>query len=157
MMSVAFFAGDAPLPLRGDQSTSALLELLAITRWGDLDVLVLDMPPGLGDTSLDVIHLIPRLEFLLVGNGSKVVIESVERALRLFHELEVPMVGLLENMKRGVGEAVSTLAAENLVPFLGAVEFDPELERALGNVDRLRATALYKTVAAVVRIDRSGG
>ncbi|MCP3993905.1 MAG: ATP-binding protein, partial [bacterium] len=106
MMSVAFFAGDAPVPMRGDAATSALLELLAITRWGSLDVLVLDMPPGLGDTNLDVIRLLPRLEFLLVGNGSRVVIESVRRALRLFAELHVPMVGVLENMRRGSGDAV---------------------------------------------------
>ncbi|MDX2342228.1 MAG: P-loop NTPase, partial [Acidimicrobiia bacterium] len=58
MMSVAFFAGDAAVPLRGEATTSALLELLAITRWGDIDVLILDMPPGLGDTSLDVIRLL---------------------------------------------------------------------------------------------------
>lgn len=150
MMSVAFFAGDAPLPLRGDQASSALLELLAITRWGDLDVLVLDMPPGLGDTSLDVIRLLPRIEFLLVGTGSKVVIESVQRALRLFRELGVPMVGLLENMKREHGNAVSALATENNVNYLGAVEFDPELETTFGNVGRLRETAVFETVATIV-------
>lgn len=150
MMSVAFFAGDAPLPLRGDQATSALLELLAITRWSELDVLVLDMPPGLGDTSLDVIRLVPRLEFLLVGNGSKVVIESVRKALRLFRELDVSMIGLLENMRRDNSGAVASLAAESDVPFLGTIGFDPRLEEALGDVDRLRATKVYQTLEAVV-------
>jgi ATP-binding protein involved in chromosome partitioning len=150
MMSIAFFSGDAPVPLRGDQATSALLELLAITRWGDLDVLVLDMPPGIGDTSLDVIRLIPRLEFLLVGNGSKVVIESVQRALRLFTELAVPMVGLLENMRRGESDAVAALAADTGVPFLGSVAFDAEIEDALGDPTMLRETAVYRGLLRVV-------
>jgi ATP-binding protein involved in chromosome partitioning len=150
MMSIAFFAGDAAIPLRGDAATNALLELLAITRWGDLDVLVLDMPPGLGDTSLDVIRLLPRLEFLLVGNGSKVVVESVRRALQLFTELEVPMVGLLENMRRGSGDAVELLAVAAEVPFLGSVPYDPDLEAALGDVDQLRQTGLYRYLTGVL-------
>ena len=150
MMSVAFFAGDAAVPLRGDATTSALLELLAITRWGDLDVLVLDMPPGLGDTSLDVIRLLPRVEFLLVGNGSRVVIESVQRALRLFLELGVPMVGLLENMRRGSDDAVESLADAAGVPFLGSVPHDQDLEKALGSVDRLRRSAVYGVVKDVL-------
>lgn len=150
MMSVAFFAGDAPVPMRGDAATSALLELLAITRWGNLDVLVLDMPPGLGDTNLDVIRLLPRLEFLLVGNASRVVIESVRRALRLFTELEVPMVGVLENMRRSGGDAVSSLATELAVPFLGSIPYDDTLEEALGNIDRLRRTEVYRSLPDLV-------
>ncbi len=149
MMSVAFFAGDAPLPLRGDATTSALLELLAITRWGELDVLVLDMPPGLGDTNLDVIRLLPRLEFLLVGNGSRVVIESVSRALGLFAELNVPMVGLLENMHRGTSTAIADLATAHGVSFLGSIPYDETLEDALGDVASLRRTAVYAGVPAI--------
>jgi ATP-binding protein involved in chromosome partitioning len=150
MLSIAFFARDAAVPLRGDAATSALLELLAITRWGELDVLVLDMPPGLGDTSLDVIQLLPRLEFLLVANGSRVVIDSVQRALQLFTELDVPMIGLLENMNRGNEQAVQSLADGFGVPFLGSVPYDPGLENALGDVDLLRATAVYGVVKDVL-------
>ncbi len=149
MMSVAFFAGDAPVPLRGEATTSALLELLAITRWGELDVLVLDMPPGLGDTNLDVIRLLPRVEFLLVGNGSRVVIESVRRALTLYAELEVPMVGLLENMQRGSGSAIADLADAHDVSFLGSIPYDDTLEAALGDVASLRRTAVYAGVPAL--------
>ncbi len=152
MVSVAFFSGDAALPLRGDAATSALLELLAIIRWGDLDVLVLDMPPGLGDTNLDVIHLVPRLEFLLVGNGSRVVIDSVRRALQLFTELDVPMIGLLENMRRGNEQAVASLADTAGVPFLGSVPYDRDLESALGDVDRLRTSAVYDVVKDVLTV-----
>jgi ATP-binding protein involved in chromosome partitioning len=150
MVTVAFFARDAAVSLRGDAATSALLELLAITRWGDLDVLVLDMPPGLGDTSLDVIQLLPRLEFLLVANGSRVVIDSVRRALRLYTELTVPMIGLLENMHRGSEQAVESLAHAAGVPFLGSVPYDPDLEDALGDVDLLRNSAVYNVVRDIL-------
>lgn len=149
MMSVAFFVKDAVVPLRGDAATSALLELLAITRWGDLDLLVLDMPPGLGDTNLDVINLLPQLDFLLVGNGSRVVVESVRRALQLFSELQVPMVGLLENMKRGDGPAVARLAATFGVPYLGAIPYDDRVEDALGDVTALRRTRVYEVLERV--------
>ena len=131
--------------------SSALLELLAITHWGKLDVLVLDMPPGLGDINLDVINLLPRLEFLLVGNGSKVVVESVRRALQLLSELEVPMVGLLENMQRQPDDAVARLAVDFSVDYLGAIPFDGDLEAALGDVQQLRKTAIYRELAGVAR------
>jgi ATP-binding protein involved in chromosome partitioning len=150
MMSVAFFAGEAAVPLRGEAATSALLELLAITRWGDVDVLILDMPPGLGDTSLDVIRLMPRLELLLVGNASRVVVASVRRALQLFTELRVPLLGIVENMKRGDSPAVIDLAAEFDVPFLASLDFDPDLESALGDINRLRSTAVYRGLESIV-------
>ncbi len=149
LMSVAFFAGDAAVPLRGAATTSALLELLAITRWGELDVLLLDMPPGLGDTSLDVMNLLPRLEFLLVGNNSKVVVESVRRAAMLLAELEVPMVGLLENMSRGDGGAVRALATGAAISYLGVIPFDSQLEAALGDVEMLRKTDVYGALARI--------
>lgn len=152
MVSVAFFSGDAALPLRGDAATSALLELLAIIRWGDLDVLVLDMPPGLGDTNLDVIQLVPKLEFLLVGNGSRVVVDSVQRALQLYGELGVAMIGLLENMQRGNEQAVESLADASGVPFLGSVPYDRNLEDALGDVDRLRTTVFYSAVKNILPV-----
>ena len=130
MMSVAFFSGDAPLPMRGSAATNALIELLAVTRWGQVDTLILDMPPGLGDTSLDVIQLIPELEYLLVGNASKVVVASVRRALTLLNELEVRLIGVVENMRRGDQTAVADLAADHAVPFLGAIGYDGDQSSA---------------------------
>lgn len=149
MMSVAFFSGDSAVPLRGEIASSALLELLAITRWGELDILVLDMPPGLGDTILDVINLLPRLEFLMVGNGSRVVIESVGRALQLFVEMKVPLVGMLENMKRGDNRSVQDLTSRFGVRYLGAIPYDDTLEEALGDVAALRRTDVYRELTTV--------
>lgn len=151
MMSVAFFSGEAAAPLRGGEATNLLLELLAITRWGELDALVVDLPPGLGDTTLDVIRLVPRAEFLLVGTASRVVVESVRRALRLLTELRIPVVGVVENLWRDGLPSVEDLAAEFAVPFLGAVPFDPALEDALGSPGRLRATGFFSAVGDIAR------
>jgi ATP-binding protein involved in chromosome partitioning len=149
MMSVAFFSGEAAAPLRGVEATNLLLELLAITRWGHLDTLVVDLPPGLGDTTLDVIRLLPGAEFLLIGTASRVVIESVRRALRLLTELRIPVVGVVENLQREDARSVEEMAGEFGVPFLGAAPFDPGLEDALGDPARLRSTRLF---AAIDRI-----
>jgi ATP-binding protein involved in chromosome partitioning len=148
-MSVAFFAGEVPAPLRGAESSSALLELLAITRWGDLDILLLDMPPGLGDATLDVVALMPRLEFLLVGTASRVVLGSVRRAVRLLTEIGVPLLGVVENLRRRDGAAVADLAADHGAHFLGALPFDEDFETALGSAAALRRTVLYGAVGAL--------
>jgi ATP-binding protein involved in chromosome partitioning len=149
MMSVAFFAGEAAAPLRGGEATNLLLELLAITRWGDLDVLLIDLPPGLGDTTLDLIRLLPGAEFLLIGTASRLVIESVRRALRLLTELGIPLLGVVENLRRDGARSVEDLAGEFGVPFLGSVPFDPQLEDALGDPHRLRATNLFAAVGHI--------
>jgi Mrp family chromosome partitioning ATPase len=76
----------------------------------------------------------------------------VRRAAALLTELKVPTVGLLENMRRGDGEAIRTLAEDVGMPYLGAIAFDPELETALGDVDLLRKTTVY---AALSRLGES--
>jgi ATP-binding protein involved in chromosome partitioning len=149
IMSVAFLLGESPAPLRGVDATNALLELLAITEWGDLDLLVLDMPPGLGDTGLDVVRLIPRLEFLLVGTASRLVVSSVERAAALLEELRVPVAGVVENLRRDGEDRVEALAGRHGFRFLGSIPFDPSFEDAVGDVGRLRTSAVYPAVSEV--------
>jgi len=150
-MSIAFFSGEAAAPLRGGDVTNTLLELLAITRWGEVDILVLDLPPGLGDIALDVVRLVPRTEFLLLGAASRVVIGSVRRALRLLTELRAPIVGVVENLWRDGDNSVAELARQFGVPFLGVVPYDPGLEDALGDPQRLRNTRLFGTVRGIAR------
>lgn len=151
LMSVAFMTGAAATPLRGADATSALLELLAVTRWGTLDTLILDMPPGLGDTSLDVLRYVPRVEFLLVATASRLVIDSVRRAASLLTELQAPVVGVVANQQREPHDRVQQLAREFDLPFVGAVPFDPALESALGDVDALRRTEVYAALGPVSR------
>ena len=148
-MSVQYFLRDHAAPLRGQEVTDALVEILAVTNWGELDVLVVDMPPGLGDATLDTVHLLPRAEFLVVANGSTVVLETVRRMLRLLTELRSPLAGVIENMARGAPGAVVELARASGVAFLGSLPTDETLEAALGDPDRLVATPLGRALAGI--------
>ncbi|MBU0496498.1 MAG: Mrp/NBP35 family ATP-binding protein, partial [Candidatus Thermoplasmatota archaeon] len=58
-MSIVFFTEDKPAPFRGNDITNIIIELLAITQWGSLDYLIIDLPPGLGEETLDIIRFIP--------------------------------------------------------------------------------------------------
>jgi ATP-binding protein involved in chromosome partitioning len=139
-MSVQYFARDRAAPLRGREVTDAVVEILAVTNWGQLDTLVVDMPPGLGDATLDAVRLLPRAEFLVVAGASVVVRATVHRMLRLLAEVRSPIVGVVENMARGEGGAVEALAAEFGVRWLGSIPFDAALEDALGDPERILAT-----------------
>ncbi|MHC5024249.1 MAG: P-loop NTPase [Planctomycetota bacterium] len=149
-MSISYFVRDQPAPLRGSDVTNALIELLAITRWGDLDLLVIDMPPGIGDVALDAIRLIPRAEYLVVATSSIVVLETVRRTLRLLARLELPVVGVAENMRREPSDHVATLGREHAVPYLGSVPFDPTLEAAIGDASRLGTTSFAAAVRGLL-------
>jgi ATP-binding protein involved in chromosome partitioning len=140
LMSVSFLVGDRPAPLRGDDITNAMLEILSITHWQGLDALVIDMPPGLGDATLDVIRLIRRAEYLMVANGSRVVRETVRRMARLLGQLEVPVVGMIENMARGKSGAVRAMADEFGLPLLGSLPWDEAVEDAVGDPAALAKT-----------------
>ena len=70
-MSIIYYAGDNPSPLRGTDISNAIIELLAITQWGELDFLIIDMPPGIGDPILDTIRLIKRVNFLIITTQSR--------------------------------------------------------------------------------------
>jgi len=153
-MSVSFFSGAAPSPMRGEDVTNALLEILAITRWGKRDALVIDMPPGLGDAMLDAVRLLPRAEYLVVATAAKMVRETVRRNLRLLSELDVAITGVVENMTRGMSTAVRELAGEFAVPYLGALPWDESLEEALGDPDRLAGTPFAEALSRSVAVAR---
>lgn len=153
-MSVTLFAGDAVAPLRGGDLTQALLELLAITRWGKLDALVVDMPPGLADIALDAIRLIDRAEYVVVANASRVVLETVRRNLELLRELDRSVAGVVENMREGLGHEVEELANAYGHVYLGAVPRDSSLEPAIGSPERLNKTVAWAAVRDIA--DRLG-
>ena len=81
-LSVVHFSGERPLLLRKESISSSLLDLLSSTRWGELDHLVVDMPPGSGDELLELLRVAGRTEFLLVSTPSRLCRESVERMVR---------------------------------------------------------------------------
>ena len=71
-MSIVYYTDDKPSPFRGTDISNIIIELLAITQWGSLDFLIIDMPPGIGDETLDVIRFIKDSKFLVVTTPSKV-------------------------------------------------------------------------------------
>jgi len=142
-MSICYFTGDEPAPLRGEDITNAMLELLAITRWGALDFLIVDMPPGIGDAAMDVIRWLKRAEFLILTTGSKVALVTVKKVIRMLQELQKPIIGIIDNMKMRESALVRDELNEYNVPLLGAIEFDMDLEDKIGD-----ANALVKSVMA---------
>jgi len=150
-MSVAHFCGAEPLPLRGEDVSNALIELLTIVQWRELDFLVVDMPPGLGDTLLDAVRLLRQAEYLVLATASPVVLGTVTRAVRLLRQMGVPVLGVLENMARQEDQRVAAMARAAQLPFLGSLPYDPGLEQAMGDPAALVRTRFGRALAALAR------
>ena len=154
-MSVICFTGEDPAPLRGGDVSSALIELLAITRWGDLDCLVIDMPPGLGDATLEAARLLPRAEYLAVSTASRMVVDTVRRTLRLLRRMDRCLLGVVENMAApadgGQPSPVAALAAEYDLAFLGPLPRDAAVEEQLGSPEGLLQTAFARALLEMAR------
>ena len=151
-MTITYFAGNNPVPLRGQEVSNAIIEMLAITRWPDLDFLIIDMPPGTGDPALDVIRLIKRVEFLVVTTQSRVALAMAEKELTVFRELKVKVAGVLENMRQNeAGLAAAEALSGFAVPFFTPVNFDRDLEAALGDGEKLLQTAFAAQLADVAK------
>jgi ATP-binding protein involved in chromosome partitioning len=144
-MSLVFFVGDNPAPLRGADVSNALIELLSVTQWGELNFLVIDMPPGISDAVLDLVRLVERIEFLIVTTPSLLAFEVVKKQVALLCELKMPIIGIIENMKMDKANTIE-MATEKLgLKYLGAISFDPNVEHAIGNTTKLLNTSVGKT------------
>ncbi len=158
-MSLVYYCGDKATPLRGADTSNALIELLAVTRWSTLDFLVIDMPPGIGDAVLDVVMLVKRIEFLIVTTPSRLAFETVKKQLNLLQELRVPVIGLVENMKMNTAKNIQQQTEELGVTFLGEIPYDAKVEEAIGDEAKLLSTALAQKVKEVargkLRVDRN--
>lgn len=148
-MSIVYYSGDYASPLRGADVSNALIELLSITRWGKLDFLVIDMPPGIGDATLDLIRLIKNVEFLVVTTSSQLAFETVRKLLKLLKELKVPVAGVVENMKMGDSKNIQQQTRKLGLIFLGEIPYDTQVEEAIGNKNRLASTVLAKKVEEI--------
>jgi len=149
-MSITHYSLDEPAPLRGQDVSNAIIELLAITRWGELDYLVVDMPPGIGDATLDTIRLIPRIEFVVVTTPSRVAYQSVRRMILLLKELGIPMSGVVENMVMRPSDYVKSDVEKLGLEYLGSIDYDEAVEESLGDVDALSKTGFYKRVGEIL-------
>lgn len=158
-MSLVYYCGDKATPLRGADTSNALIELLAVTRWSTLDFLVIDMPPGIGDAVLDLVMLVKRIEFLIVTTPSRLAFETVKKQLNLLQELRVPVIGLVENMKMDATKNIQQQTEKLGVTFLGEIPYDLKVEEAIGDENKLLSTALAQKVKEIargkLRVDRN--
>jgi ATP-binding protein involved in chromosome partitioning len=145
-MTIAYYTEDRPTPLRGKEISDALIELLTITRWDELDYLIIDMPPGLGDQLLDVLRFLKRGEFLVVATPSKLSLNVVRKLIELLKEEGHKVLGVVENMKLDEEKDVERLAEEFSVPYLVGIPFYPDLDAKVGNVDELLKTEFAEKI-----------
>lgn len=137
LMSIGFMVRSGqPLIWRGPMLHSAIRQFLADVNWGELDYLIIDLPPGTGDAQLSLMQNIPLSGGLIVTLPQQVSLEDAERGLQMFKEMNVPVLGVVENMSHLVlpdgtkmdlfGEGGGRkLAAKANVPFLGEIPIEP--------------------------------
>lgn len=139
VMSIGFFLEDnAPVMWRGPMLHRALEQFLSDVHWGELDWLVVDMPPGTGDVSISLGQLLPRAEVIVVTTPQRAAQEVAVRAAEMALKTNMRLVGVVENMSYlvGTGEPIfgsgggEQLAAAIGVPLLGRVPLDPALREA---------------------------
>jgi ATP-binding protein involved in chromosome partitioning len=127
VMSIGFLIDDEqPMVWRGPMVTQALTQLLNDTHWGPLDYLIVDMPPGTGDTQLTLAQKVPVSGAVIVTTPQDIALLDARKGLRMFQKVEIPVLGVVENMAGEIfGEGGGEQAAQRLhVPFLGRVYLD---------------------------------
>lgn len=154
LMSIAAFTGEKAVPLRGDAVSNALIELLTVTIWGRLDYLVVDMPPGIGDEVLDLIRFIGRSEVLVISTPSIVSVRVVERLLKMFIEVAVNVLGVIENMcpSGGGSDHQRRLTEELGIGHLGVIPYVPDLEDAIGSPKRLAESRFAEALGNILSL-----
>ena len=150
-MSIVYFTEEKPSPFRGVDISNIILELLAITQWGSLDYLIIDMPPGIGDETLDVIRYMKKSEFLVATTPSKVAMSAVSKLLKILIELKKPVLGVIENMTMTDSSFIEEEVKKFKVQYLGKIHFDETLEEAIGNADRLAETQAMKNLTMILK------
>jgi len=132
LMSMGFLIGaEDALVWRGPMIHGALRQLLSDVAWGELDYLVVDLPPGTGDAQLSVAQLVPLTGGVVVTTPQLLSVSDARRGVGAFQKLGVPVLGIVENMSGEVfGQGGGERAASELgVPFLGRVPLDPRVSR----------------------------
>jgi ATP-binding protein involved in chromosome partitioning len=152
-MSLVYWVGDKPAPLRGADVSNALIELFSVTLWGELDFLVIDMPPGIGDAVLDLVRLIKRIEFLIVTTPSLLAFETVKKQVALLQEQKMRFIGVVENMRMEKAHGVQQETKQLGLKYLGRISFDPKVEEAIGDPAMLLKTVVGKRMQKIVDSD----
>ena len=143
VISVGFLnPGDKPVIWRGPMLHSIIRQFLGSVEWGLLDYLIVDLPPGTGDVALSLIQTVPLTGSIVVSTPSDVALQDARKAIEMFRQMNVDIIGVAENMSYFVcphcqhevdifarGGAEKT-AKEFSVAFLGSIELDPEIRKA---------------------------
>jgi ATP-binding protein involved in chromosome partitioning len=172
LMSMAILKpGDEPMIVRGPILHGLVKQFLSDVKWGELDYLIVDMPPGTGDVQLSLAQLVPVQGAVLVTTPQEVAVLDVRRALRMFETVAVPVLGVVENMSYFIapdtgnrydifGEGGGKRLAEQYhVPFLGSVPLGLEVRAGgdsgvpvvIGHPDSPQAQAFRKVAEEVAR------
>ncbi len=171
-MSMALLQpGDKPMIVRGPILHGLVKQFLSDVKWGELDYLIVDMPPGTGDVQLSLAQLVPVQGAVLVTTPQNVAVADVRRALRMFETVAIPVLGIVENMSYFIapdtgnrynifGEGGGqTLAARYSVPFLGSIPLGIEVREGgdkgvpvvVSQPDSPQAQAFRKVTEEVAR------
>ena len=137
VMSIGFMvAEDSPIVWRGPMVMGALEQMLRDVVWGDLDVMVVDMPPGTGDTQLTMSQRVPLAGAVIVSTPQDIALIDARKGLNMFRKVEVPILGLIENMSYYICPScghrdeifahggAQRAALEMGVPFLGEIPLE---------------------------------
>ena len=169
--------GDKPMIWRGPMLHSVITQFLRSVEWGELDYLIVDLPPGTGDVQLTLIQTVAVTGAVVVTTPSVVALADVRKAIEMFRQVNVEVLGVVENMSTfacphcgkpvdifGHGEGAQT-AKEYGVPVLGEIEIDPRIRIggdigkpvALGGESAPAARSIYAMARAVAaRLEKVG-
>jgi ATP-binding protein involved in chromosome partitioning len=173
MQSLGFFLGEnSPVIWRGPMVMRAVQQLLQDTDWGELDVLVVDLPPGTGDVQLTLAQTVPLTGAILVTTPQDLALLDVKKGAEMFKQVDAPLLGIVENMsfftcpdcgketeifRRGGGQKESERLG---IPLIGRIPLEPDVcdagdtgvPVAIGRPDTLAGVEFHKIAAAVVEI-----
>jgi ATP-binding protein involved in chromosome partitioning len=143
VISVGFLnPGDKPIIWRGPMLHQIVKQFLGMVDWGHLDYMVVDLPPGTGDIALSLVQSVPLTGAVVVSTPSDVSLQDARKAIEMFRQMKVDLVGVVENMSfftcphcnheidifsRGGAEK---MAQHFGVSFLGSIELDPEVRKS---------------------------
>ncbi len=171
VLSVGFLnPGDKPLVWRGPMLHSIIRQFLQQVEWGELDYMVVDLPPGTGDVAISLIQTVPLTGAIVVSTPSDVSLQDARKAIEMFRQVKVDIAGIVENMSYFTcphcGKQIDIFSAGGVertakqfgIPYLGAVELDPEIRKGgdtghpvvLGGEDYPHAKSFYQFARRVI-------